>query len=144
MKNNLIKQLISFALGLGISLQLSAQTYLIVTLSNSKIETIAISEIQSIKLGAETLNLHINNGNIPTWNMRDIANYLFEDITRVNNIDYSIRKLSVYPNPVLEQTSIFFASKANQRIRIEGLDILGRSICEIYSGSHFGESSYIW
>jgi hypothetical protein len=90
------------------------------------------------------MNLQGSNGSLSSWNISDIANYRFEGVTAACVSAQSKGKLEVYPNPVNVEASIFFASHGNQRIRIELLDVLGRSIREIYSGYHAGEHTYIW
>ena len=90
------------------------------------------------------MNLQKNNGSLSTWNIVDIANYRFEGVAGINETDKSIGKLQVYPNPTQDLIRIFFISHTRQQIRIELLDVLGRTIREIYSGSHTGENTYTW
>jgi hypothetical protein len=124
--------------------QLSAQAQIIVNLNNGNTETFALSEIRSIKFGVQTMNLKRNNGNISTWNISDITNYHFENASGINDNEQAIGKLQVYPNPAQEYLSISFSVQATQHIRLELLDVLGRSIREIFNGTHMGEQSYTW
>ena len=88
------------------------------------------------------MNLQRNNGSISAWNISEIANYRFESVLGINETEKNIGKLQVFPNPMQEQTRIVFASQTHQHIRILLLDILGRSVREIYSGPHEGEQTY--
>jgi hypothetical protein len=142
MKNKYIIPLCFIAFVLIYCQKLSAQAQLIVTLTNNNTETFAVSEIRSIKFGAQTMNLRRNNGSVSTWNISEIANYRFEGVSGINETEKNIGKLQVFPNPMQEQTSIVFASQTHQHIRIQLLDILGRSVREIYSGPHEGEQTY--
>jgi hypothetical protein len=144
MKTNPIKQLSGFALALGISLQLSAQAQLIVTLNNNSIETFALTDIRSIKFGAETMHLHSNNGNVSTWNISDISNYRIEGVTGLNETEGTAGKLEVFPNPATNQMLISFSSAQSQHINIEIFDLLGKKIRDIYSGNHSLHQSYPW
>ena len=144
MKTNLIKQLSGIALALVISPQLSAQAQLIVTLSNNNTETFALTDIRSIKFGAETMNLHSNNGNVSVWNISDILNYRFELVSGLSETESTAGKLEVFPNPATNQMLISFSSSQNQLITIEILDLLGKKIRDIYSGNHSLQQSYPW
>ena len=144
MKTNLIKQFCGFALALGISPQLSAQTQLIVTLNNSNTETFALTEIRSIKFGTETMNLHSNNGDVITWNISDISSYSFEGPTGLSETEGFPGKLELFPNPATNQMLISFSSAQSQHITIEILDLLGKKVRDIYSGNHSLHQSYPW
>jgi hypothetical protein len=115
-----------------------------VTLTNGNTETFTLSEIRSVKFGVQTMNLQQNNGSISTWNISDVANYRLEGVSGIKDNEQANGKLQVYPNPARENLSISFSAQGTLRIRIELLDVLGRTVREIYSGTHTGEQSYTW
>ena len=142
MKNKYITLLFFIAFVLSNCKTVSAQYQIIVTLTNNITETFALTDIRSLKFGAQTMNLQRNDGSISTWNISEIDNYRFEVVTGINDGATTFGKLQVFPNPIQEQTSIVFTSPTHQQIRIELLDGLGRSVREIYSGPHLGEQTY--
>ncbi len=121
-----------------------AQAQLIVTLNNNNTETFAISEIRSIKFISQTMNLQKNNGSISTWNISDIANYRFEGVSGLNETELNMGSMQIYPNPADGQTFISFSYPSIQHIRIEILDLVGRTLHEVYNGKHLGEQRYGW
>jgi hypothetical protein len=123
---------------------LLAQAQLIVTLTNNTTETFAVSEIRSIKFGAQSMNLQQNNGTVASWNINEIDNYRFEGVTGLKEVEMGMGKLQVYPNPVQSLTQIVYNSKIRQQIRIELRDVLGRKVQEICNVVHVGEQTYTW
>jgi ribosomal protein S8 len=117
---------------------------MIVTLNNTNTETFLLTDIRSIKFEAEILNLYKNNGNVSTWNISDIANYRFEGVSGLGEMENNTGKLEVFPNPASNQTMITFSAAQSQTISIELLDLVGRKLRTIYSGNHIGQQSYSW
>jgi hypothetical protein len=144
MRHHFYTFLCCLVLTIGQTKNLFAQVQLIVSLTNTATEAFNLSEIQSLKFLGQTLKIQLNNGSISTWNISEISNYRFEGDVGIIEEKHSVGKLKVFPNPVIEQTRIFFSTQGSQHIRIELLDILGRAVTEIYNGYHEGEQYYIW
>jgi hypothetical protein len=144
MKNNLLNLFCCLVLSLSINQHLSAQAQLIVNLNNNNTETFVLSDIRSIKFGAETMKLNKNNGSVSTWNISEISNYSFEGVSGLRETESTTGKLEVFPNPATNHMLISFSSAQNHPIMIEILDLLGKKIREIYSGNHVGQQSYFW
>jgi hypothetical protein len=142
MKNSLIKLFLCASICAFFPKFSMAQSQLIVTLNNNNLETFALNDISSIKFVAETLNLKMYNGNLHSWNISDIANYRFEGVGGLNNIESNIGILQVYPNPIIEQTVVSFSTQETQQIQIALIDFLGRTVQEVYSGKHQGTQNY--
>ena len=144
MKTRHFPLLVLFSIVLFANQKLAAQPQLIVTLNNSNIETLELSDIRSIKFVQQSMTLFKNDGSVSSWSISDIDNYRFEGVSGINKQEQPIGKLEVFPNPMSRQAVISFSSPINQRISIEVYDLLGKKQCDVYSGNHFGEQSYTW
>ena len=128
---------------LTFSIGAQAQNQMLVELNDGSTEGYLVSEIRSIKFGAATMIINRFSGNPATYNIADIAQYYFTDATSTGaNASVLARNLSINPNPASEQIDVVYTSQNEELITIELLDATGRSIANIYSGTHQGKQAY--
>jgi hypothetical protein len=138
------KNIMLLALGLLSSMGIKAQN-LVVTLTNTSIETFPISSIKSIKFGNSTMILNEINGTVTTWDISDINNYDFSSSLGLNdqmNIENST--LQLFPNPSSNLVNIQFSGVQVGNIVIDILDVNGKEIQEVYRGAHQGQQTHQW
>lgn len=140
----MIKNILLLALGLLSSMGIKAQN-LVVTLTNSSIETFPISSIKSIKFGNSTMILNELNGTVTTWDISDINNYDFSSSAGLNdqmNIENST--LQLFPNPSSNLVNIQFSGVQEGNIVIDIIDVNGKQIQEVYRGAHQDQQTHQW
>lgn len=127
-----------------VSIGLNAQN-LVVTLTNSNIETFAVSDIQSIKFDQGAMILNELDGTVNNWNVDDIDNYEFDGVANINEtITITTDELNVYPNPSSDQVHINYTSNRSGAITIAVYDMNGRMIEELFSGEHQEATEATW
>lgn len=118
---------------------------LIVTLTNGNTETFSVSNIQSIKFGAEEMMLYEMNGTLNSWSIEDINKYAFDGVANVDeSVNISTDELSIYPNPSSGNVTINYTSNVAGDISISIFDMNGRLVKEVYRGEHSDETEKIW
>lgn len=118
---------------------------LIVTLNNGNTESFPVTDIQSIKFGAQEMMLYELNGTTNTWSIGDIDNYAFEGTANIDEEFQIIQeKLSIYPNPTTDKLIVNFESNLFGKITISILDINGREITQIFDGMHNEVTQIVW
>jgi len=143
MKKN--KKVVLLLLAIICSLGVSAQN-LVVTLNNTTVETFPITNIQSIKFGANSMILNEFDGTATTWNIQDINNYAFDSsLSGIKDvIDINKNSLTIFPNPSVGEVNIQFESEKTSFITIEIIDAKGNQIQNIFRGEHQGKETYKW
>jgi len=122
---------------------MEAQYQYVLTLNNSEVLTVPVSEIQSIKFDNQTLNLNKTDGSTLSWLIDEISNYRFDNTTGVSHAGKKeIDQIEIYPNPSNGEATFSFSALGNQRISIGVFDLLGQQIMMIYSGKHEGKQTY--
>src|SRR5690554_5794919 len=100
------------------SIGLNAQN-LVVTLTNSNVETFAVSDIQSIKFEQGTMILNEFDGTVNNWNVDDIDNYEFNGTVNISeNESITTSELNIFPNPTTNNVTVNFTSNAKSSISI--------------------------
>lgn len=118
---------------------------LIVTLTNGNTETFSVSNIQSIKFGAEEMMLYEMDGTVNTWNIENINKYAFDGVANVDeSVNISTDELNIYPNPSSDKVTINYTSNVSGNISISIYDMNGRMVREIYRGEHSDETEKVW
>ena len=138
------KKTILIAFVLFVSIGLNAQN-LVVTLTNSNIETFVVSDIQSIKFDQGTMILNEFDGTVNNWNVDDIDNYEFNGTVNISeNESITTSELNIFPNPTTNNVTVNFTSNAKSSISIAVYDINGRFVEEIYNGEHHEVTKVVW
>jgi hypothetical protein len=120
-----------------------AQNQMLVETTTSGTEVYLVSEIRSIKFGPSSMNINRFNGTTATYNIAEIVQYYFADVTSTENKTIILDgNLSINPNPASEQIEIVYTSQDEDLISIDLLDVTGRSIAKIYNGKHQGKQAY--
>jgi hypothetical protein len=133
-----------------IALVISISTYgyaqdLVVTLQDNSTETFAIAGIRSIKFGASSMILNQLDGTVTTWNIEDIDNYAFDEITSLQAHAASIiSTIQIYPNPASTLVNFNFSIKESSYITAEITDVQGRHAEQLFQGYAQGEQHYQW
>jgi hypothetical protein len=142
MKNFFLKTAATFLLLITYSFA-GAQNQMVVELSNGNTERFLVPEIRSIKFGASTMIINRFNSAPVTFNIIDIAQYSFSDVTSIkSNMNENGRALGIFPNPASEHIDIVYNNQSKEQIRIELLDATGRSINVVFNGTHQGKQAY--
>jgi len=139
----ILKTIILVILGMVSSMSYSQN--LVVTLTNSNIESFQLEEIQSIKFETSSMVLYQFDGTTTSWDIESIDHYSFDGVTNLTEQSISIiQELIVFPNPSSDIINIKFVSNKTEFIAIDILDAKGKQIKKIYEGVHIGEKQFQW
>ncbi len=120
-----------------------AQNQMVVELNNGTTDNYLVPEIRSIKFGVSTMIINRNMGAPVTYNIADIAQYSFVDVTSAGSANAGNKNaLSIFPNPAADQVDVVYTNTSEESISIELLDATGRNLGVIYSGLHQGKQAY--
>jgi hypothetical protein len=139
-----LKQAKLLALVVLTSIVVNAQN-LVVSLTNSSIESFPVSAIKSIKFGTETMIQNKLDGTVSIWNIDDIDNYAFDGVTNINEtVTLKREELNVYPNPSDDLVQINFSSNRSGEISIDVYDMNGRLFEKLFHGNHQDNTLLTW
>jgi len=130
----------SFLLSVGVKAQ-----NLVVTLTNSSVESFPISNIQSLKFGESSMTLYELNGTITTWEISNINNYAFDGSASIGDeLSIENSSLTIFPNPSSNLVNVQFTSTMSNDVTIDVIDLNGKVIETLFQGQHLGEQTYQW
>jgi len=110
---------------------------LVLTLSNSSPETFAVADLRSIKFSAGAMVLSKTDGTINSWNIDDIDNYAFNEVSSITEESiFTTDELKVFPNPSSYLLQINYSSNKAEEIRIEIYDVNGKLVVPMFHGNH--------
>ncbi len=142
MKNISIKTLFTAVL-LAFAFGAQAQNQMVVELTNGNTDSYWVPEIRSIKFGVSTMIINRNTAAPVTYNIADIAQYSFVDVTSAGDAKVGNKNaLSIFPNPAADQVDVVYYNTSEEHISIELLDATGRNLGTIFSGMHQGTHAY--
>jgi hypothetical protein len=88
----------------------------------------AISEIDKLTFGNDSLFVHLNSGTVYSWYLLDLQNMQFEEIVSLYEESLKLIDVSIYPNPASEWLVINYSSPEPQEVQIELVDALGKTL----------------
>jgi flagellar hook assembly protein FlgD len=128
MKNKYVLLLISFTVLIGIPM-LKAQT-IYISFKDGTRTSYSLSNVRSITLANDLMNLNKKDGTTDSWNVNSIGNYNYSGFeSGVKTLEIkSLKDLSVYPNPTNGSINIQYQLQQPAEPIIELLDINGKLI----------------